>query len=75
MRLTKEQKDKFIDNFLAGDILGFDYLKSIGYKVDQRLLDLNDKHGWDDSFTTEELNLYLELKISLLKAIGVYDLL
>lgn len=75
MVLTKEQKTRFIENFLAGDILGFEYLESIGYKVDQRLLDLNDKYGWDDSFPTKELDLYIELKIALLKAIKVYNLL
>lgn len=75
MKLTTEQKDKFIDNLLGGDILGFEYLVSIGYKVDQRLLDLNEKYGWDDSFPAKELNLYIELKVSLLKEIEVYNLL
>lgn len=74
MLLTKEQKEQFIKNFLAGDILGFEYLLSIGYKVDQQLLYLNAKYGWDDSFPSEKLDLYTELKISLLKEIGVYDL-
>lgn len=75
MLLTKEQKGKFIENFQAGDILGFEYLTSIGYKVDQTLLDLNDKYGWDDSFPSEKLDLYTELKVSLLKEIKVYHLL
>ena len=75
MKLTAEQKERFIEDFTAGDILGFEYLNSIGYKVDKRLLDLNEKYGWDDSFTTKELDLYTELKISLLEAIEVYNLL
>lgn len=75
MVLTKEQKTRFIEEFTAGDILGFEYLESIGYKVDKKILELNDKYGWDDSFPVKKLDLYTKLKISLLEAIEVYHLL